>query len=100
MQHFHGQGWGWAPYQLWLVPLMIVLMWMPFTPPPTKNVMALQKPPVLKPADDPFDNIQIMPWKKMKRAAEAALPRDAQKHPLILFRQVQVDPGSQHASGK
>jgi hypothetical protein len=54
---------------------MILMMWLPFTPPPAKDVMAYQqRPPAFKPAD-PFDDIVIMTPKQMKRAAEATLPK-------------------------
>lgn len=51
--HFWGRGWNWSPYQLWAVPLMLFLMWMPFTPPPSKPAVAVVQ-------TDPFDNIQIV----------------------------------------
>lgn len=64
------------------MPLLILLMWLPFTPPPTKNVMAWktqvfvtgQKPPVIKPAD-PFDDINVMTPQRMRMEAEHAIPK-------------------------
>jgi hypothetical protein len=56
------------------VPILIILMLMPWSPPPMKRADAEQKPPVLKPAD-PFDNINLMTPQRLRGEAERAIPQ-------------------------
>lgn len=44
---------------------MLLLMFIPWTPPPLKNVMA-QKAPIITPAD-PFDNINLLDPRRMPK---------------------------------
>jgi len=59
-------------------------MWLPFTPPPSKPAQADRMPSVMRP--NPFDDIKMLKsWGQMKKEAEASIPRDAQKRPIVLF---------------
>jgi hypothetical protein len=54
-----------SPHNLWTVPALLILIWLPFTPPPSKHAQA-QQPPVIKPAD-PFDDINLIDPKRNPR---------------------------------